>query len=96
MRTVQRCQEVIRRVAGHLVKEKKRKIMEGEKSNSAFVEKDLLSLLCMLNIDVQDGYSLTDSLLNSEIKSGNRSPSRIPDLRRGHIAQHQHFHVCWF
>lgn len=47
MRTVQRSQEVIRRIAGHLVTAKKRKIMEGEKKNSAFIEKDLLSLLCM-------------------------------------------------
>lgn len=88
MRTVQRSQAVIRRVAGHLVTEKKRKIMEGEKSNSVFVEKDLLSLLRMLNISAQDGYALTDCLLNSEVKSSDRSPVRLPDLRRGHIAQH--------
>jgi hypothetical protein len=50
MRTIQRCQEVIRRVAGRLVAEKKLKIMEGERSNLTFAERDLLSLLCMLNI----------------------------------------------
>lgn len=44
-RTVQRCQEVIRRVAGHLVQEKKRKIAEGEKSGAGYAGKDLLSLL---------------------------------------------------
>lgn len=54
MRTVQRSQEVIRRIAGHLVTAKKRKIMEGEKKNSAFIEKDLLSLLCM-NFGAQGG-----------------------------------------
>jgi hypothetical protein len=43
--TVNRCQEVIRRVAGQLIQEKKRTIMEGEKSGSTHVGKDLLSLL---------------------------------------------------
>jgi len=95
MRTVKRCQEVIRRVAGHLVTEKKRKIMEGEKTGSTFVDKDLLSLLRTLIIDAQDDYGLNTVLLDSKIKSSNRSPTRIPDFRRGHIAQHQHLYVCW-
>jgi len=62
MRTVQRCQEVIRRVAGHLVTEKKRKIMEGEKSNLVFVEKDLLSLLLKSNVatDLPPDYRISD------------------------------------
>lgn len=47
MRTVRRCQEVIRRVAGQLVQENKRKILEGEKGGSGFLGRDLLSLLCM-------------------------------------------------
>lgn len=47
MRTVRRCQEVIRRVAGQLVQEHKRKILEGEKGGSGFLGRDLLSLLCM-------------------------------------------------
>lgn len=50
--TVSRCQKVIRRVAGQLVQEKKRKIMEGEKSGSAYAGKDLLSLLLKSNVAV--------------------------------------------
>jgi hypothetical protein len=45
VRTVARCQEVIHRVAGFLVQEKKRKITEGEKSGHANGGKDLLTLL---------------------------------------------------
>jgi hypothetical protein len=42
---VNRCQEVIRRVAGQLIQDKKREITEGEKSGSTRAGKDLLSLL---------------------------------------------------
>ncbi|TFK75269.1 cytochrome P450 [Pluteus cervinus] len=47
MRTVQRCQETIRRVAGRLIQEKKRKILDGEKSGAS---RDLLSLLIKSNL----------------------------------------------
>jgi hypothetical protein len=47
VRTVQRCQEVIHRVAGRLIEEKKQKIAEGEKSGDPYEGKDLLTLLCM-------------------------------------------------
>lgn len=62
MRTVQRSQEVIRRIAGHLVTAKKRKIMEGEKKNSAFIEKDLLSLLLKSNLatDLPPEHRISD------------------------------------
>ena len=46
--TVRRCQEVIRRVAGELVQEKKHKLMESNKTGSSHNGKDLLSLLCQL------------------------------------------------
>ncbi|KAJ7925206.1 cytochrome P450 [Mycena leptocephala] len=45
VRTVQRCQEVIHRVAGRLIEEKKQKIAEGEKSGDPYEGKDLLTLL---------------------------------------------------
>lgn len=45
MKTVKRCQAVIRRVAGKLVQSKKARIIEGEKSGSGYAEKDLLTLL---------------------------------------------------
>ncbi|KII92075.1 hypothetical protein PLICRDRAFT_36852 [Plicaturopsis crispa FD-325 SS-3] len=48
-RTVQRCQEVIRRVAGKLVQEKKRKISEGERNGVPYEGRDLLSLLLKSN-----------------------------------------------
>lgn len=47
------CQKVIRRVAGQLIKEKKRKIIEGEASGKGYQAKDLLTLLsklCQLNL----------------------------------------------
>lgn len=46
MRTIQRGQQVIHRVAGNLIQEKKRKIVEGETKGSAYEGKDLLSRLC--------------------------------------------------
>jgi hypothetical protein len=46
-RTVRRCREIIHRVAGTLVQESKKKVMEGEKEGSAYGGKDLLSLLRM-------------------------------------------------
>nr|BAK09372.1 cytochrome P450 [Postia placenta] len=49
VRTVRRCQGVIRRVAGQLVQEKKRKIAEAEASGVAHQGKDLLSLLLRSN-----------------------------------------------
>jgi len=47
---VNKCQEVIRRVAGQLIQDKKREIMEGEKSGNTHVGKDLLSLLFKSNM----------------------------------------------
>ncbi|KZT11803.1 cytochrome P450 [Laetiporus sulphureus 93-53] len=47
--TVQTCQEVIRRVAGQLVQEKKHKIAEAERSGSIYQGKDLLTLLLKSN-----------------------------------------------
>ncbi|KAJ7680230.1 cytochrome-450 hydroxylase [Mycena polygramma] len=49
VRTVQRCQEVIHRVAGRLIQEKKQKIAEGEKSGDPYDGKDLLTLLLKSN-----------------------------------------------
>ncbi|KAF8123701.1 cytochrome-450 hydroxylase [Mycena galopus ATCC 62051] len=45
VRTVQRCQEAIHRVAGRLVQEAKQKLSEGEKSDNPYDGKDLLTLL---------------------------------------------------
>ena len=44
-KTVKRCHNVIHRVAGHLIQEKKLKIQEGEEVGIAYDGKDLLSLL---------------------------------------------------
>ena len=52
---VKRCQEVIRRVAGRLIQEKKRKIEEAEKAGSVYGGRDLLSALCACS-----SYSLAD------------------------------------
>ncbi|EMD39602.1 hypothetical protein CERSUDRAFT_80986 [Gelatoporia subvermispora B] len=49
VRTVRRCQEVIRHVAGRLVQEKKRKMGEAEKGGDAYSGRDLLSLLLKSN-----------------------------------------------
>ncbi|KAJ7901734.1 cytochrome P450 [Mycena olivaceomarginata] len=49
VRTVKRCKEVIHRVAGRLIQEKKEKISEGEKSGDPYDGKDLLTLLLKSN-----------------------------------------------
>ncbi|KAJ7209491.1 cytochrome P450 [Mycena pura] len=49
VRTKRRSQEVIHRVAGRLIQEKKQKIAEGEKSGEPYDEKDLLTLLLKSN-----------------------------------------------
>ncbi|KAJ8583795.1 cytochrome-450 hydroxylase [Rhizopogon salebrosus TDB-379] len=50
VKTVHRCQETIRRVAGKLVQQKKARILDGEKNGSAYTGKDLLSLLLKSNV----------------------------------------------
>ncbi|RDB16987.1 hypothetical protein Hypma_002672 [Hypsizygus marmoreus] len=68
MRTVKRCQEVIHRVAGQLIQEKKRKVVEGEKSGSSFMGRDLLSLLLKSNVatDLPPEYRISDEdILNN-------------------------------
>ncbi|KAF8894149.1 cytochrome P450 [Infundibulicybe gibba] len=68
MRTIQRCQGVIHRVAGHLIQEKKRKIAEGEASGCAYVGKDLLSLLLKSNnaTDLPPEHRISDEdILNN-------------------------------
>lgn len=47
--TVNRCQEVIRRVAGQLIQEKKKRVAEGEATGKAYDGRDLLSLLLKSN-----------------------------------------------
>ena len=44
-RTVHKSQKVIQRVAGELIQEKKRKMLEAEKNGSVYEGRDLLSLL---------------------------------------------------
>lgn len=79
MRTVQRCQEVIHRVAGNLVSEKKKKIMEGEKSGYAFEGKDLLSLLCSYTVLASFPFTvLTDG--HSEVQCCCRPTTGPPHI----------------
>ncbi|KAF7321348.1 Cytochrome P450 4F1 [Mycena kentingensis (nom. inval.)] len=49
VRTVQKSKQVIHRVAGRLIQEKKRKIQEGEVSGDPYDGKDLLTLLLKAN-----------------------------------------------
>ncbi|KAJ7072405.1 cytochrome-450 hydroxylase [Mycena amicta] len=49
VRTVERSQKVIRRVAGRLIQEKKQKIQQGEQSGDPYDAKDLLTLLLKSN-----------------------------------------------
>lgn len=49
VKTIQRCQAVIKRVAGQLIQEKKHKILESEKSGAMYQGNDLLSLLRALS-----------------------------------------------
>jgi len=45
-KTVKRCHKVIWRVAGTLVQEKKRKVMDTLQSGKPCEDKDLLALMC--------------------------------------------------
>ncbi|KAJ7703297.1 cytochrome P450 [Mycena rosella] len=68
VRTVDRCQEVIRRVAGRLIQEKKQKIAEGEKSGDLYEGKDLLTLLLKSNTatDLRPEHRISDDdILNN-------------------------------
>ncbi|KAF7336330.1 Cytochrome P450 [Mycena venus] len=68
VRTVQRCQEVIHRVAGRLIQEKKQKIAEGEKSGDSYDGKDLLTLLLKSNTaaDLPPEHRISDDdILNN-------------------------------
>ena len=81
MRTVHRCQEVIHRVAGQLVQEKKRKIVDGDKAGSAYAGKDLLSLLCMSKIFCARTEQLTNLFctVKSNIATDLAPEQRISD-----------------
>ncbi|KAF8973329.1 cytochrome-450 hydroxylase [Flammula alnicola] len=50
LRTVKRCQQVIHRVAGHLIQEKKAKIAQGQEAGVPYGGRDLLSLLLKANV----------------------------------------------
>ncbi|KAJ7262271.1 cytochrome P450 [Mycena haematopus] len=68
VRTVQRCKEVIHRVAGRLIQEKKQKLSEGEKSGDPYDGKDLLTLLLKSNAaaDLQPEQRISDDdILNN-------------------------------
>ncbi|KAJ7647419.1 cytochrome-450 hydroxylase [Roridomyces roridus] len=66
--TVRRCQEVIHRVAGRLIQEKKQKIMEGEKNGDPYDGKDLLTLMLKSNaaVDLRPEQRISDDdILNN-------------------------------
>ncbi|KAJ7132855.1 cytochrome P450 [Mycena crocata] len=68
VRTVRRGREVIHRVAGRLIQEKKQKISEGEKSGDPYDGKDLLTLLLKSNAatDLPPEHRLSDDdILNN-------------------------------
>ncbi|TFK22582.1 cytochrome-450 hydroxylase [Coprinopsis marcescibilis] len=67
-RTVDRCQNVIRKVAGELIQDKKRKIEEGQKSGKPYQGRDLLSLLLKSNVavDLPEDQRISDEdILNN-------------------------------
>ncbi|KAJ6456703.1 cytochrome-450 hydroxylase [Mycena sanguinolenta] len=71
VRTVQRSREVIHRVAGRLIQEKKRKILEGEKSGAPYEGTDLLTLLLKSNAtaDLPPEHRLSDEDILSNINT---------------------------
>ncbi|KAG6821000.1 hypothetical protein H0H93_008629 [Arthromyces matolae] len=62
MRTVERCQNTIHKVASQLIQENKRKLHASEKTGSPFLGKDLLSLLMKSNaaIDLPPEQRISD------------------------------------
>ncbi|KAF7376063.1 Cytochrome P450 4F1 [Mycena sanguinolenta] len=68
VRTVDRCQEVIHRIAGRLIQEKKEKLSEGEKSGDPYDGRDLLTLLLKSNAaaDLEPEQRISDDdILNN-------------------------------
>ncbi|KAJ7045418.1 cytochrome-450 hydroxylase [Mycena alexandri] len=68
VRTLDRCREVIHRVAGSLIQDKKQKIAEGEKSGDPYDGKDLLTLLLKSNTatDLPPEHRISDDdILNN-------------------------------
>ncbi|KAJ7703296.1 cytochrome-450 hydroxylase [Mycena rosella] len=68
VRTVDRCQEVIHRVAGRLIQDKKRKLADGKKNRVPDEEKDLLTLLLKSNTatDLPPEHRISDDdILNN-------------------------------
>ncbi|KAJ6499396.1 cytochrome-450 hydroxylase [Mycena sanguinolenta] len=68
VRTVDRCQEAIHRVAGRLIQEKKQKLFEGEKSGDPYDGRDLLTLLLKSNAaaDLEPEQRISDDdILNN-------------------------------
>ncbi|KAF8647176.1 hypothetical protein AX16_007005 [Volvariella volvacea WC 439] len=70
-RTIQRCHGVIHRVAGQLIQEKKRKIIECEKEGSSYTGRDLLSLLIKSNMatDLPPKHRINDEDLLHNINT---------------------------
>ncbi|KAJ6474217.1 cytochrome-450 hydroxylase [Mycena sanguinolenta] len=71
VKTVQKSHEVIYRVAGRLIQEKKRKIFEGEKSGAPYEGTDLLTLLLKSNAtaDLPPEHRLSDEDILSNINT---------------------------
>ncbi|KAJ7733762.1 cytochrome-450 hydroxylase [Mycena maculata] len=71
VRTVRRCQEVIHRVAGRLIQDKKQKIAEGEKSGDPYDAKDLLTLLLKSNTatDLPPEHRISDDEILDNINT---------------------------
>ncbi|KAI6040266.1 cytochrome-450 hydroxylase [Pisolithus marmoratus] len=63
VKTVKRCQEVIERVAGRLIQQKKSRILEGEDTGQGHAGKDLLTLLIKSNLatDLPSDQRISDA-----------------------------------
>jgi hypothetical protein len=85
-RFVDKCQKVIERVAGTLIREKRRKMEEAEEKGQTYQGKDLLSLLRKYSytlISPPETYPP-----RSQVECRSRLTPRATDLRRRHSQQY--------
>jgi hypothetical protein len=73
------CQNVIRRVAGKIIQEKKTKVADGDKAGAAYQGKDLLSLMRELSAMKVKAYKLTFTIVKSNVAVDLPPEQRLTD-----------------
>jgi hypothetical protein len=78
VKVVHKSQEVIQRVAGQLIQQKKQKMLEGENSGKPYDGRDLLSVLCVLSFP----YLLWAEAINTSTTVKSNAAADLPPEQR--------------